>query len=132
MIAQETAKKPRRTAKKNPGPQHSLESLTKTADINLKEYLHVQRTDTTYEGYLKRGKEFLAKTVLDRRAAGIDICEEGIKTNELEKAFDTTAPNKYSAAVVAAFITQKCFAEGLSDSYAYGIHAAFCRYWDAM
>ncbi|KAF5386085.1 hypothetical protein D9615_002449 [Tricholomella constricta] len=126
-------KRPRRSVKKkSDGAKKSLDTLTKTGSAKVKEYICVQKTEDNYERYVNQGKEFLSELVEGRKADGIEVCEDGIPTDELEKALDLSAPNKYSATVVAAFITQKCFTEDLSDSYAQGIHAAFCRYWDTM
>jgi hypothetical protein len=93
--------------------------------------LKAKNTDRAYHGYITRGKKFLSDIVAKRHETKEFICSQGIPTDELEKALDNP-PNRYSAIVVEMWITQKCFAEGMKEGVAMGIHAAFCKYWDEM
>ncbi|RDB18350.1 hypothetical protein Hypma_000597 [Hypsizygus marmoreus] len=109
----------------------SLEALAKLAKECVDKYNKVANTDKAYTGQITRAKQFVNNQVVQRKAAGVSICEQGIPTDELEKALDNP-PNQYSAMAVEMFITQKCFTEGCGKQVAESIHAAFCRYWDTM
>jgi hypothetical protein len=108
-----------------------LETLTKIAHENVEKYTKVVNTDKAYDGHIDRGIRFLRREVAERRANGVAICEDGMSTDELEKAFDNP-PNEYSAMIIEMFITEKCFNKNFGRAVAEGIHAAFCRYWDTM
>ena len=108
----------------------SFTMLQKTKNNITKQYISMNKMDDSYDSHLCRGMKFLAKVVAKCREAGIIICEEGISTDKLAKAFDAPAPNKYSAIALKHFFTHKCFIENLQESVAWGIQSAFCRYWD--
>lgn len=120
------------TVKKLTAAAESLAMLQQTKEEMIKQYNTVKKTDENYNGHLNRGMRFLAEVVGARRKAGIVVCDEGINTEELAKAFNGPAPNEYSAIALERFLTQKCFIEKRSESMAWGIHGAFCRHWDNM
>jgi hypothetical protein len=119
--------------RKKPTAVPSLPELEKVRDAGKKRYKNAKRTDDAYVGYIKRGKEFLKKVVEGRRRAESDepALEWGIKTDKIAVAFEDP-PNEYSAMMLEHWIVQKCFSDGLGQSTADGIHAAFVRYWDNM
>ncbi|KAF5382515.1 hypothetical protein D9615_003084 [Tricholomella constricta] len=130
MANQKQARKPSvKKKKKNEAAQ--LKTLADIAHENVAKYNKVIHTNAAYNGSIRRGKEFLAKLIAQRKEDRIIVCEQGIPTDELEKALDNP-PNQYSAMVVEMFIAQKCVVEGCQQQVAESIHAAFCRYWDAM
>lgn len=108
-----------------------LETLREIQESNVQKYNKVKNTDSAYTGYLKRAREFLNAQVEDRVKRGVTLCEAGIVTADLAKAFDMP-PNKYSAMAIEMYMSHKCFEEGRGKRTAEGIHAAFCRYWDEM
>ena len=110
----------------------SLKALQKVRNEKVKEFSTVKNTDNAYNGHVVRGVLFLKKVVKERRENGEEICDLGIPTDELEKAFDKPAPNKYSATALEMYLVQKCFTDGLGTSTAEGIHGAFAAYWDIM
>lgn len=117
--------------KKTKNEAARFDTLAKMTCVNIDKYNKVVNTSKAYLGNMKRGREFLAAEITQRRERGIAICELGISTDELEKALDNP-PNQYSAMVVEMFISQKCLKEDCGHQVAEGIHAAFCRYWDTM
>ncbi|KAF5375341.1 hypothetical protein D9615_007986 [Tricholomella constricta] len=130
MANQKQARKPSvKKKKKNEAAQ--LKTLADIAHENVAKYNKVIHTNAAYNGSIRRGKEFLAKLIAQRKEDRIIVCEQGIPTDELEKALDNP-PNQYSAMVVEMFIAQKCVVEGCQQQVAESIHAAFCQYWDAM
>jgi hypothetical protein len=131
MLQKATTMPPKKRLKVEAAAE-SFTMLQKTKNDIIKQYISVKKTDDSYDGHLRRGMKFLADVVAKRREAGIIICEEGIDTDELAKAFDAPAPNKYSAIALERFLTHKCFVENLQESVAWGIQSAFCRYWDTM
>jgi len=102
--------------------------LQNIRDASLLQYGKSKNTNKAYAGHIARGKRFLANIISERTAKGIEVCDKGIPTNELAKAFDNP-PNRYSAAALEFFLVQKVFTEELSKSYAEGIQGAFadCR-----
>lgn len=108
-----------------------FETLAKMTHVNVDKYNKVVNTSKAYLGNIKHGKEFLAAEIAQRREWSVAVCELGIPTDELEKAFDNP-PNQYSSMVIEMFISQKCLKEDCGHQVAEGIHATFCRYWDTM
>ncbi|EDQ99570.1 uncharacterized protein LACBIDRAFT_316329 [Laccaria bicolor S238N-H82] len=125
------APKPKRASRKPCVKAAPLASLQETQNVEVKEATAVKNTDNAYEGHLDRGMRFLATLIEERRERGEDICNEGISTDEFEKAFDKP-PNKYSVMAIEMFIVQKCFMQKLGKDTGYGIQGAFARYWDTM
>ena len=82
-----------------------------------------------YDGYITKGKEFLALTVKARHKSQE---KDEIDTNLLEKAFEKP-PNGLSAKALELFLVHKCLgSDACGPSTAERIHAAFCDYWDNM
>jgi hypothetical protein len=97
---------------------------------NKNEYAQPKSTRTNYEGYLKRGKAFLAKLVEKRQQEGDRL--DGIDTDLLAEAFNDEKPNMYSVTALELYLTEKCMNEGHGKSTASGIHGAFTNFWDKM
>lgn len=113
----------------------SLEALDQAKAAGKARFSRPARTREAYDGYLLRGKEFLARLVADRQrqhAAKGEVLNDDVDTDELAKAFDDTGPNKYSPIALEYFLTQKCFTEDRGMPTAWRIHAAFCDFWDHM
>ncbi|KIJ89479.1 hypothetical protein K443DRAFT_16071 [Laccaria amethystina LaAM-08-1] len=108
-----------------------FETLQNIHDARLVEYGKSKNTNKAYAGHISRGRKFLADIVAERELKGIEVCDKGIPTNELAKAFDKP-PNRHSAVALEFFLVQKVFTEELSKSYAEGIQGAFADYWDKM
>jgi hypothetical protein len=121
-------KKPR--VGKADGGAVPLQDLHALRNQKVDQHITREKTDTNYNSYIKRGKQFLKDLVTDRHEQGVTSAQ-GVPTKELEQAF-TGLPSKWSYYALNLFITQKCFAENCQQSTADGIHAAFCRYWDEM
>ena len=84
-----------------------------------------------YAGHIFQGRKILGDIIAERELKGIDICDKGIPTNELAKAFNKP-PNRYSAVALEFFLIQKVYMEELLKSYVEGIQGAFADYWDKM
>jgi len=108
-----------------------FKTLQNVRDASLLQYGKSKNTNKAYASHIARGKKFLENIISKRRAKGIEVCDKGIPTNELAKAFDNP-PNHYSAVALEFFLIQKVFTEELSKSYVEGIHGAFANYWDKM
>jgi len=108
-----------------------FETLQNVRNASLLQYRKSKNTNKVYASHIAQGKKFLENIISERRAKGIEVCNKGIPTNELAKAFNNP-PNCYSAVALEFFLVQKVFTEELSKSYAEGIHGAFANYWDKM
>ncbi|KAJ6579194.1 hypothetical protein DFH09DRAFT_913466 [Mycena vulgaris] len=124
---------PKKTGRKK-APTAKLDDLEKTKAKARSDFSQAPKTKEAYDGYLARGKGFLADVVAQRRAKLKEepswVCPQGIDTDILEKAFDH--PNKHSVFALELFLTQKCIVEGLGKSTCEGIHGAFAKHWDTM
>jgi len=121
----------RPTERKTKSPTMDLKTLQAIRDASLLEYGKSKNTNKAYAGHIARGRRFLENIVAERKAKDIEVCDKGIPTTELAKAFDKP-PNRYSAVALEFFLVQKVFTEELSKSYAEGIQGAFADYWDKM
>ena len=138
-MARNSAKKTKATLafptrkKKSQSATSSLKTLQKVRNEKVSEFSTVKNTNNAYNGHVVRGVAFLKEVVKDRQDNGEGImCSLGIPTDELEKAFDRPAPNRYSAMALELFLVQKCFMDGLGSSTADGTQGAFAAYWDTM
>ena len=128
------------------GSNHSLKkskerkTKSKTADLktlqnicaaHLVEYGKSKNMNKAYAGHIFQGRKILGDIIAERELKGIDICDKGIPTNELAKAFNKP-PNRYSAVALEFFLIQKVYMEELLKSYVEGIQGAFADYWDKM
>ena len=110
----------------------SLSALQQISTETCREYGKSKRTRESYAYYVKKGKEFLAESVAERREMKVDVSDDGIDTDIWAKAFDEH-PNRYSAHALVLFLSKKCFGDdpcGVSTGQA--IHAAFADFWDNM
>lgn len=111
----------------------SIKSLRAIQRTEVDKYTTVKNTSAAYSGHLARGRAFLAKLVAKHKEnGGMDMGGEEIPIDELEKAFDTPAPNRWSAFALELFLVEKCFNENLGSSTADGIQGAFAGLWDNM
>ena len=117
--------------RKNKTKTADLDTLQNIRDTRLVEYAKSKNMNKAYAGHVSQGRKFLTDIVAERELKGIEICNKGILTSELAKAFDKP-PNCYSAVALEFFLVQKVFTEELSKSYAEGIQGAFADYWDKM
>ncbi|KAG6836765.1 hypothetical protein H0H93_003684 [Arthromyces matolae] len=90
------------------------------------EFSRPKTTRNTYEGYLRRGKEFLGDLVATRRRNHV---EDSMDTDLLAVAFEDP-PNKHSADAARLFLTHECTTLGKGKQTASGIQGAFCDLWD--
>lgn len=121
--------RPKVAAKRRKTAPKTVAELRGVGAAGKADFTHAKKTQESYAGNLRRGKEFLAALVKQRRNA-TDVPADGIDTDLLEKAFDSP-PNQYSAMAFELFLTQKCFTEAHPKS-ADTIHAAFIGLWDKM
>ena len=127
--AKPSAKKKSKKASTNETTR--LETLAKVAQENVEKFNKVANTDKNYGSGIRQVRKFLEGQIDDRRSRGIVICEQGIPTDEFEKALDNP-PNQYSAVVLKMYITHKCFILKRKKGVAQTAHAAWCQYWDTM
>jgi hypothetical protein len=139
----------RGASKTSIGPQSSLSTLKKLAHTKKKQYLHSENTTEKYDGYVKRGKEFLQsffeeeseaeanwKAAADKELSGdgeeeIDEDENLLRDPEFRNAFNGP-PVKSTPQAIAMFLAWKCFEQNNGKSTADGIHAAFIAEYDQM
>ena len=118
----------------NVKPCDSFQGLQEIRDTEVPKYTSVKNTNNAYNGHRARGRGFLKNVVAKRKK---DECmtgpiDDGICTATLEKAFDDSAPNKYSALALEMFLVEKCYNKGCGKDTAEGIHSAFASLWDQM
>lgn len=128
----------RGASKKSVGPTSSVDTLTKLAIDGTKQYLHARKTTEAYDGYVKRGKEFLLSLLAGEQSAPgeglLDELEDDeniLRDPELSKAFDGS-PNKSTPQAIAMFLAWKCFEQNKGIVTAEGVHAAFVAEYDQM
>lgn len=134
--------------KKSVGQASSLHHLQTLAAAKTKKYLKSGNTTEAYQGYIKRGKEFLAsffneeheaegiwKAGLEQGLSGDGESEIDGKTmlddEEFRDAFEG-CPSNSTPQAIAMFLAFKCFEQGNGKSTADGIHAAFITEYDQM
>lgn len=131
----------RKTKNSLPANSPSLVALEKLQDSGKQANLNSGQTRRKYEGYVRRGREWLAGHFSqDKNSAA----PKGLDTDKLpsaaddiygdpdfEKAFNER-PNKCSHQALALFISYKCFHQNLKKGTGQGIHAAFKKYWDQL
>ncbi len=129
-----------RSAGKQKARSSTIAELAQTKESSKKKHGSAMNTNSTYDGYIRRGKQWLAELVKDfeqedelEHPRGCPAGLEGMKWNigDLIQAFDTR-PNRASPWALASYIACKCFVENLGESTGDGIHAAFKRYWDRV
>lgn len=137
-------------SRKAAGPKPNLSKLKELTASNTKQYLHSNNTTEKYDGYVKRGKEFLASFVASEDNAEVSwkaqhtqgLSGDGkdeIRVDEtilqsdpkFHHAFDG-APIKATPQALTMFLAWKCFEQDNGKSTADGIHAAFIAYYDQM
>ena len=121
-------------AKKTCIEPDNLKGLWGIRELEASKYNKVKNTDSAYSGQLSRGQGFLKNLIAKREQDEINNGpnDDGISTAILEKAFDDSTPNKYSALTLEMFLVQKCFNEGCGKDTADSIHGAFASLWDNM
>lgn len=145
-----STRSPRVRTKKSAEPKPSLSKLKELATAKTKQFLHSENTTEAYDGYVKRGKEFLAMFVEEegnaeanwkaRPGQGLSgDGEEEIQKDqnslrsdpEFCRAFDGH-PVKSTPQAIVMFLAWKCFEHDNGQSTADGIHAAFLAEYDQM
>ena len=120
---------------KKKGEAADVAALKKIAAENKERWGRSQRTRENYARYLSQGKEFLARTVAERRYNGEGshglAPTDGIDTDLLATAFESP-PNIHSVDALELFLADKCFREGCGKSVADVAQAAFADYWSQM
>lgn len=120
----------------------TYESLQNTATQGKKQHGKSQKTTGAYDGYVRRGKDFLAQFA-DDAMNNLDVPLSGEDENggqgpseakmdpKFHRAFDGQ-PIKCTPHAISLFMAQKCFTEGLGKTTAESIHAAFLHHYSAM
>jgi len=140
------AKRAKRGSKQSIGPSSSLATLRKLASDKKRQYLHSNNTTEKYDGYVARGKEWLASFSEEQEAEskwksaslqGLssegedEIAENKMEDPEFSHAFDGP-PGKCTPQAIAMFLAWKCFSQDNGQSTADGIHAAFLAEYNEM
>jgi hypothetical protein len=130
----------------------SIETLIQARDETRDKHLKAEQTIKKYKANIRRGQEFLAKVVAEKRATALSdsdvVCDSGSVGNASSSRSGTTAvpcsstdidefshafddvPNLYSAMALELFLVEKCINQGCAKSVN-GISAAFCYLWDS-
>ncbi|TEB23418.1 hypothetical protein FA13DRAFT_1757041 [Coprinellus micaceus] len=145
---------PQRFARPNTPPAPPLRfnyaDAVESMKANTKAHHKGKNTIKSYEGHIKRGREFLKKFAAEERAAQKAFTEANGQnnTNEGEEealggeqnisadpnfvfAFDGP-PKPCTPTALALFINWKCFEEDLTGGTAYSIYSAFKWHYDTM
>ncbi|KAF4619278.1 hypothetical protein D9613_004727 [Agrocybe pediades] len=118
---------------------------------SVKNFAKSKKTLQSYEGYVRRGKEFIEKFTFSQKElerqwkdgenAGKNLSTSGKEGEEdqIPIDFDPEFPNalkgrpiKCTPDAIAMFLTHKVMSEGLSKSTASTIRAAFLQHYDQM
>ena len=144
-----TSSRKRAATKKSAGPASSLSGLQQLAKAKIKQHFHSEATTENYDGYIKRGKAWLASFFQEEHEAearwkagsgqgllgegeeDINRSESMLEDPEFRNAFDGH-PVKSTAQAIAMFLAWKCFSQLNGKSTADGIHASFITYYDQM
>jgi hypothetical protein len=144
-----TSKKPRTKLASGSSSLRHLASLQHLAKKKNEQYLYSENTTNSYEGQVKRAKEFLATFFEAERGAEAEwkggdspkmwgVGEEAIAASkdlsddpELPRAFNDP-PVKCTPLAITMFLAYKCFEEDRGLSTADSIHAAFIRYYNQI
>ncbi|KAF8057447.1 hypothetical protein FPV67DRAFT_1430111 [Lyophyllum atratum] len=106
----------------------TIGALTAAQSAAREQYAQPKTTKDSYKGHLNRGFQFLAALVKERQDKKI---VDEMDTDVLKKAF-SNPPNRYTLFALEAYLTHRCFNEGLGLSTANCIQGAFTHYWDNM
>lgn len=120
------AQKAKSKSKKSPSIKPTAANLIKTRDAALRDFGQAKNTTSSYSGYIRRGRKFLAALVADRRASQI---MDGLDNDIFAKAFSDT-PNMLTVVALGFYITHKCFTQKRKSTTAYGIQSAFAKLYD--
>ncbi|KAF8956169.1 hypothetical protein BDZ97DRAFT_1708433 [Flammula alnicola] len=125
-------------------PSKSYAEARKGVSETIRQHGKSQNTTGNYEGYVRRGKEFLAMFANEGEAANGDIDDgDGDRGAEspddadngmdpcFREAFDGP-PIKCTPIAIAMFMGYKCIDENLGKSTASGIQAAFLEYYSKL
>jgi hypothetical protein len=124
-----------------PAAEPSLSALQQLQDSGKRANLNSGRTRRNYEGYVKRGRAWLAGHFSGEGNSGVP---KGVNEHELGSLHDDMyqdpdfknafgeRPNKYTHQALALFISYKCFHQNLKAGTGTGIHAAFKKYWEQL
>lgn len=122
-------------------PTPSLPALQRLQDSGKKANLNSGGTRRNYEGYMKRGRDWLAGHFSENSPSGLpqgvdkadlpSLQDDIYEDPEFKNAFNER-PNKYSHQALALFISYKCFHQNLKKGTGTSIHAAFKKYWEQL
>ena len=116
----------------------TLAELEEAKQASKRKHGSATKTTAGYEGYIRRGKVWLADLIRNLSTEHSFEHPKGCPTSldnakwdvaDLGLAFEIK-PNRSSPWALASFISHKCFENNLGESTAEGVHAAFKRYWD--
>jgi hypothetical protein len=122
-----------------PASNPSLPALQQLQDSGKKANLNSGQTRRNYNGYMRRGRQWLAGHFSEDTNV-----PRGLEQDELPSPHDdmyqdpdfknafNERPNKYSHQALALFISFKCFHQNLKAGTGTGIHAAFKKYWEQL
>lgn len=143
---------PKKSSRKNKAPVTTDYSAVRdVAAQGLKKHRKAKKTTDAYDGYIRRGKEFLHTFSVeeskaescwkDREESGGNLATEdedtmpsGDETRmhpQFREAFDGQ-PLECTPLAIAMFMADKCLTHECGKSTASAIHAAFLRYYNQM
>jgi len=122
--------------KKDKTVQQTYSSLKSIANEGKKKHGKSQNTNGSYDGYIRRGKKFLAQFVAEDGCGVLCGEDENEEPKDNEKSMDpnfhrafTGSPIECTPSAIAMFMAHKCFTEQKGKATAASIHAAFLRYF---
>ena len=128
---------PRKAERKSVHQTYS--SLKSIANEGKKKHGKSQNTNESYDGYVRRGKEFLAQFVAEDGCGALCGEDENEMPKDNEKSMDpnfhqafTGSPIECTPSAIAMFMAHKCFTEQKGKATAASIHAAFLRYYTTL
>lgn len=148
-----TAEPKKRTTKRKPKTPatepHNADFGTafKASKANIHKHSSAENTNTAYAGYIKRGREWIARFIPSDKPTSPSQPEPVNNSNDcpsyvddvnptmdpdFPKAFDESGPNRWTPLAIAMHMSFKCFDENKGKSTGESIRAAFKQYYTAL
>ena len=113
---------------------NNLAELQAAAEANQAANMLAKSTRDNYDGYIKRGREWLESVVAMSRGTDLVMMDTDgtpVDLDEFGRAFDKP-PNCYSGLALHLFLVDKCVNEGRGIGTCENTYSAFKNLWEMM
>lgn len=129
-----TSKRQAQKGKSQPENVGTIDELQAAGDESRSQWMLASKTKESYEGYVRRGKEWLAKIVEASQSS--DLVEEDGEGNPVDLTMFALSfekpPNRYSARALHLYLIEKCVRQGFGVNTCDSIYSAFKKMWENM